>query len=184
MREYGRWSLALAVALAVCGALACLPAGLQQAAAPAETGPGEVAFDLAGPNGAAVVVPVRIDGEGPFQFAVDTGATLTCVDVGLAERLALPEMKGTVGLGAGVGGAGALRLVSLESFEMGSSRASRLPAAVIDLQHVQGAGIEIDGLVGLNFLKNYRVTFDFERNVVELRQPGSGPGRDDGNDER
>lgn len=37
---------------------------------------------------------------------------------------------------------------------------------------MQPPGFGIKGLVGLNFLKSYRVTIDFERNLLRLDKPG------------
>ena len=51
------------------------------------TGEGEVPFTLAGPGGAAIVVPVKINDTGPYNLVLDTGATLTCLDRALVERL-------------------------------------------------------------------------------------------------
>jgi hypothetical protein len=48
--------------------------------APETTTPGEVPFELAAPNDAAILVPVKIDGKGPFKFVMDTGAIFTCTD--------------------------------------------------------------------------------------------------------
>jgi hypothetical protein len=39
---------------------------------------------------------------------------------------------------------------------------------VLNLENLKGIGLEPDGLVGLNVLKEFRVTLDFERNVVRL----------------
>src|SRR5436190_21982426 len=36
--------------------------------------------------------PVTINGQGPFQFLVDTGANVSCISKELAQRLALPEL--------------------------------------------------------------------------------------------
>jgi|GEM_PF-3917599 len=44
--------------------------------APVDSVAGEVEFALAGPGGAALLVPVFVNGEGPFDFVLDTGATL------------------------------------------------------------------------------------------------------------
>ena len=58
---------------------------------PAETAPGEVNFELAAPNDAAIIVPVKINGKGPYKFVLDTGATFTCIDQKLVDELKLPE---------------------------------------------------------------------------------------------
>lgn len=153
---------------------AALAAACQQAPTPARVEPppdstaGEVAFELAGPGGAALVVPVHLNGQGPFDFVLDTGATLTCVDQEVARRLGLPEARGMRGVGAGAGGAGQMRLVTLDSLRVGAARAEELTACALDLEHTARVGLEIDGLLGLNFLRSFRVTLDFEREVLHL----------------
>lgn len=138
---------------------------------PADSAAGEIAFEMAGQGGAALMVPVRINGEGPYQFILDTGATITCVDEPLAASLALPEVRGVMGTAAGVGGQGDVRLVSVDSLSIGAVRAHELQACVVDLEHLGGMGLELDGLIGLNVLSQFRVTLDFERNIVTLSKP-------------
>jgi predicted aspartyl protease len=101
---------------------------------------------------------------------LDTGATITCVDLPLAERLNLPEQRGQIGLGAGVGGAGRVRLVGIDSLRLGAAEASGLTACVLDLQQVRAISPDVAGLLGLNFLKEFRVTLDFERNILLLQE--------------
>lgn len=149
----------------------CADMGPDRVEVPADSAAGEVAFELAGPGGAALVVPVIINGRGPYPFVLDTGATVTCVDDGLASSLALPEVRGVIGTAAGVGGEGGLRLVSVDSLSMGGVRAHELEACVIDLEHLSGMGLELDGLIGLNVLMEFRVTLDFQRNIVTFEKP-------------
>lgn len=155
-------------------ALSCVapvPSGRQE---PAETGPGEVSFEYAGAGEAAVVVDARINERGPFKLVVDTGATLTCVDPDLAAELGLPRERGVRGLGAGIHGAGQVGLVSIASLEVGSARASDLTACTIDLRQLESVAPGIRGLLGLNFLRSYRVVFDFERQTLRLEDPSDG----------
>jgi hypothetical protein len=51
------------------------------------------------PNGAAILVPVKINGQGPYTFVLDTGATFTCIDQKLVDQLKLPETRGQIGVG-------------------------------------------------------------------------------------
>ena len=44
-------------------------------------------------------------------------------------------------------------------------------ACSIDLQNVQALGADIKGLLGLNFLKSFQVTFDFKRSILTLQKP-------------
>ncbi len=127
-----------------------------------------VSFTLAGPGGAAIVVPVHLNGDGPHQFVVDTGATLTCIDRTLADSLQLPERRGGVGLAAGIGQSGNVRIVGIDSLRLGDTTAFDLTACVIDLRELQEVGLDASGLIGLNFLKSFRVTLDFDGRVLRL----------------
>jgi predicted aspartyl protease len=161
--------------------LGCLPLGLLLAAcevgaparieAPADTAAGEVAFRLAGPQDAALLVPVYVNDQGPFDFVLDTGATLTCIEQQTAEQLALPRERGVRGVGTGIGSAGPVELVRVDSLRLGAARAFDITACVLDLQHLEAFGPAIHGLVGLNFLRSFRVTLDFQRNVLILVEP-------------
>jgi predicted aspartyl protease len=141
--------------------------------APADSASGEVSFELAGPQGAALIVPVSINGHGPYDFVLDTGATLTCIDQALADSLTLASMPGAVGIGAGVGSQGQLRLVRFDSVRVGAAMASSVPGCVVDLSHVQNVGVATSGLLGLNFLRSFHVTLDFERSVLILQDPAA-----------
>ena len=68
-------------------ASACTLPASKDFGTPASTVPGEVPFELAPPNDAAIIVPVKINGHGPFKFVLDTGATFTCIDQKLVDEL-------------------------------------------------------------------------------------------------
>ena len=139
---------------------------------PSETAPGEVSFKLAGPNEAALIVPVKINGKGPYDFVLDTGATFTCVDRSLADELKLPDWSGPLGTVVITGGEGQMGFVKIDMLEVGdTAKASELVACKLDLSRMQPPGFGIKGLVGLNFLKSYRVTIDFERKSLRLDKP-------------
>jgi predicted aspartyl protease len=153
------------------GFAACELGAPSRVEAPVDSISGAVPFEMEGPGGAALVVPVYLNGEGPHDFVLDTGATLTCVDEALADTLGLPEQTGGLAFGAGVGGSGRVRLVGLDSLQVGEARAFDLTACTLNLEQFQQAGLHVDGLIGLNFLSSFRVTLDFEQEVVVLQQP-------------
>src|SRR5437016_13430540 len=133
--------------------------------------PGEVPFKLAPPNDAAIIVPVKINGHGPYKFVLDTGATFTCIDQKLVEELKLPEWRGQVGVGVIVPKEGNVRLVKLDTFEVGNSKATDLTACAIEFSRLQTDGLDARGLVGLNFLKSFHVSIDFKKKVLNLDKP-------------
>lgn len=164
------WTRACAatVALAV-GVPACIAIGPTRGNADPE--PGEVVFELAGPGGAALTVPVKVNGAGPFPFVLDTGATVTCVDDSLVRELSLPEARGTVAFGGTVSGFGRMRLIHLESISVGNATVGGLQGCAVDLAPMRKAGLAVRGLLGLNFIREYRVTIDFPDRAVRFEAP-------------
>lgn len=154
------------VALAAGGCEGALPA---RVAVQADTAAGEVPLRVAGRGGAVLMVEVHINGAGPYNLVLDTGATLTCIDERVARQLSLPRKTGAIGLGAGVGGSGRVELVHIDSVRLGATTLQNLTACVLDLRHLRelGAG-GVSGLLGLNFLTNFHVTLDFDQRLMTL----------------
>ena len=138
---------------------------------PTSTTPGEVPFQLAAPNDAAILVPVKINGRGPFTFVLDTGATFTCIDQKLVDQLKLPEWRGPLGVGVLQPTEGAVKLVSLDTFEVGNVKATDMKACAIEFSRLQTGGLDARGLVGLNFLKSFQVKIDFKKKILRLDKP-------------
>lgn len=152
--------------LAVSGCEGALPG---RVTVQADTAGGEVPLRVAGRGGALLLVAVHINGAGPFNLVLDTGATLTCIDERLVRELALPRKTGAMGLGAGVGGSGRVALVQVDSIRIGSSAVTNLTACVLDLRHLRDLGAGgVNGLLGLNFLSSFHVTLDFEQRLMTL----------------
>ncbi|CAN5817224.1 hypothetical protein BH23GEM9_BH23GEM9_15440 [soil metagenome] len=141
--------------------------------APADADAGQVPLQLVGANDAALTVPVHINGAGPFDLVLDTGATFTCVTHELAEQLALRDQPGAIGFGAGVQSAGRVRIVRYDSVRVGAAVAYDMAGCVLDLSTLEMVGTTVDGLLGLNFLREFDVHFDFTRNILTLTEPRS-----------
>src|SRR5690606_10394965 len=96
----------------------------------------------------------------------------------VAEALALPEVAAGTGVAIGARGAEQVRIVRVDSMRIGTATAHDLLACVTDLDVLRAIGPGVRGLVGLNFMKPFRVTLDFRAEQVtftELR-PGAGSG--------
>ncbi len=61
--------------------------------------------------------------------------------------------------------------MEVDSLRVGQARAFDIGGCVLDLEHIGALGIRVDGLLGLNFLRSFRVGLDFERNVLTLQEP-------------
>ena len=115
---------------------------------------------------------VKLDGLDKFwNFIIDTGASVSVV----SEKLAAEEMisgyqhaemmrvYGAAGITENV------KTLILPRVMLGELSQEKINAAVLDLDPVnETAGFRQSGILGANFLKNFRVTFDFQRGVVRL----------------
>jgi predicted aspartyl protease len=129
-----------------------------------------VTFRLAGSKQALILVPVFVDGRGPYSFVMDTGATTTVVSNELADALALPRGERQDGRGA----AGKMTLVEsrLPSLTVGHQTVDSLPVSVTDLSFLGRAmGEQVDGALGHSFLKHFIMTLDYATNALTLRRP-------------
>jgi predicted aspartyl protease len=152
------WSLA-AAALAGCVVRPQAPPILVNLAEPEPPPEGGVASsaDVAG----RVTVPVRINGEGPFAFVIDTGANRTVLSEELAARLSLPPM-GSAPV-HGIVGVEPAQTVLVESLTVGVVSSKRLRAPV--LPRVR---LGVDGLLGVDVLRDRRVRLDFLKGELRI----------------
>lgn len=114
-----------------------------------------------------MTVPVMINGQGPFDFVVDTGADRTVISEELAKQLNLPQ-SGTATLHA-MGGSAKVKLVAIKTVQVSTNIAKRVEAAALPRRNV-GA----DGLLGIDSLKNQRIVMNFQSNTMRV-EPASVP---------
>lgn len=118
-----------------------------------------------------VVVSAVINRTKVFRFIVDTGAQRIIISQAVAQTLGL-DLAHPIRLEAIVTAerqTPPAPVVFLDSVQLGGMRLRHLEAIVFDLPHT----LRADGLLGLNFLNRFRVTFEFDRSTVVLRpRPG------------
>ena len=113
---------------------------------------------------------VQIEGiEVPFNFIVDTGASVSVISSDLAETKQFNEMvtgeKMSVIGSAGITSDVPAFLIPRVSF--GKNSREGITAISLDLDVInETSGFTQSGILGRNFLKNYRLTFDFENSKV------------------
>src|SRR3954454_13383699 len=110
-----------------------------------------------------LIIPVKINQSGPFDFIVDTGNQLNVIDPALANQLNL-KLRGTVGLVAAAAFSRA-SVAILDSLEAGSQVVIKPLVVVQDLGPIQVANPRIRGLLGENFLAHFDVLIDYARGL-------------------
>lgn len=141
---------------------------------------GALPFELVSASKPLILLPVGVNGEGPFQFAVDTGSSRTMLSRELAERLAIE----TIDDAPATGGGGQVEILAgkVESLTVGNATVRDLAIGAADFLTVLSAalGVELDGVLGYNFLNQFEVTIDYPRGTVGLvpAAPGAAQARD------
>lgn len=115
---------------------------------------------------ALIVIPVRINHAGPFDFVVDTGSQVTVIDSSLASQLDL-KLQGKVGLVSVASFAQASATI-LDSVEADSKVVENSPAIVQDLRQIQAADPRIRGVLGESFLAHFDLLVDYGHKLLCL----------------
>jgi len=115
---------------------------------------------------------VNIEGLAESQnFIVDTGASVTVISEQLAatEEVQRHLQKGQMRVYGAAGVAENVKIVLLPRIAIGGYSREGVDAAVLDMDPVnETAGFLQSGILGGNFLRHFRVIFNFQRAVIKL----------------
>jgi hypothetical protein len=171
---FGIWGLAVASpALAEDQAAPAIVLRQTEAIAPVLADPLTDILALQEQRDRRLTLAVMINGEGPFQFIVDTGsqatavareinAVLTLAPAGRANLLGMASMR-------------AVDLVSIERLDVGKHQIDDLSAPVLERDNI-GA----DGIIGLDALQDFRVLMDFRESSIALQDMRTAKHKRDG----
>ena len=115
---------------------------------------------------ALIVIPVRINQAGPFDFMVDTGSQVTVIDPSLASELDLKH-QGTVGL-VSVANYAQASVAEVDPLEAGTKVVMKPAVVVQDLGQIQAADRRIRGVLGQNFLAHFDLLIDYGHKLLCL----------------
>jgi hypothetical protein len=118
-----------------------------------------------------IVIPVKVNQQGPFDFMVDTGSQVTVIDPSLAAELSL-KPQAQVGLVTAASREDASISV-LESLEAGFQTVHHPLAIVHDLGQVKAADPGIRGVLGEDFLAHFDMLIDYGHKLLCLDGTGS-----------
>jgi predicted aspartyl protease len=137
-------------------------------AAPATT---EVTARIRIMNDYMIVVPVTINGSGPYDFVLDTGTSSTMLDQRLADDLGLRRSGETTALTPR--GPMTLSVVHANSLSIAGATLASEDLLLLTYIKLPGLLSKTRGVIGEDFLRNFDVLIDYRRQVIQLE---SGPG--------
>ena len=111
-----------------------------------------------------VVVPVKINGQGPFRFIVDTGANHSTISPELVRVLALKTGSQSLITLDGITGAAQVTYVSVDRLQAGDLTLEDTTLPVV-LGSVMGGA---DGILGAAGMAQKSLLIDFQRNRVAI----------------
>jgi predicted aspartyl protease len=111
-----------------------------------------------------VVVPVMINGRGPFRFIVDTGANHSTISPRLVGVLGLTPTNAPTMLLDGITGAAQVSFVTVDRLQAGDLTIEGTALPVVWAPVMAGA----DGILGAAGLNGKSLLIDFQRNRVEI----------------
>jgi len=111
-----------------------------------------------------IVVPVLIDGKGPFRFLVDTGADGSLVSAALVSQLGLVPYQIRSERVEGTTGTEELPCVTIDSLSIGSIVKRDIHMPVSSSPVMKG----LDGILGMAGFGDVRVVVDFHNNKVAV----------------
>jgi tetratricopeptide (TPR) repeat protein len=122
---------------------------------------------------------VTLEGfEKTINFIIDTAASITVVSEKLSQEEQLLDLlqpsKMRVFGAAGV--TEDVKLLQLPRLSLGLTKLDKINAAVLDMEPVnETAGFTQSGILGGNFLRHFRLYFDFARGTMRLEQLSQKP---------
>jgi predicted aspartyl protease len=118
-----------------------------------------------------MLAPVAINGQGPFNFLMDTGANVSCVSHELAERLALePGPPARVHTVVGVR---ERPMVLIDQLRVGARDRRKVRAPAMPIRN---AGV--DGVLGVDWLKGQRLVLGFKARSLEITKSRTDTSRE------
>src|SRR5262249_43980223 len=112
---------------------------------------------------ARMTTKVLINGQGPYDFVIDTGANRSVIATELAAQLQLPPGNPTRVHGIA-------RVQDAQTVNVKSLRAGAVEAPIEDVPLLARVDLDADGILGIDAFADRQVTFDFVTNVVRINR--------------
>jgi hypothetical protein len=118
------------------------------------------------PRGSSIVVPVYMNDNGPFDFLMDTGSTITIIDPELLRSLRLDVIEG--GTVTALTGKTPIPLAVARTVSVGPLTEDKVELGVRDLAGLREVDSKIRGVLGQNVLKDVDYLIDNRKRTIEF----------------
>lgn len=113
-----------------------------------------------------VVVPVLVNGQGPYDFLLDTGSTTSVVDDELAKELGLKPLQHTAIRTAH--GTERVPIARVHEMRVGPRSTETVLVLLSKMEGVRSLDESIRGILGFNFLSRFRYTVDYQHEKLRF----------------
>lgn len=112
-----------------------------------------------------IFAEIMIEGKGPYNFAIDTGATQTVISEKLATSLGLQPITSTVVFGIGGAGKVDTKIYKVKELSAGDIKVSNVPVGTFDDPLISQIA---DGILGTSIFSDFIITVDYPNGQMEL----------------
>ena len=114
-----------------------------------------------------IFAELEIDGKGPFEFAIDTGATQTVISEKLANDLGLQPITSTVVFGIGGAGKVDTKLYKIKEVSIGDVKVNNVPVGTFNDPLISQLA---DGILGSAIFSDFIITVDYPAGQLRLNR--------------
>ena len=111
-----------------------------------------------------VVVPVFLNGRGPYRFLLDTGATNTILSKKVVDQLNIPIGKTQTLLTVGGSVVATKRMIDV--IRIGNAQIMQAPVIGADLKLMHT--LQVDGIIGEDCLKRFKISIDYAHQLLTI----------------
>lgn len=123
-----------------------------------------------------IVIPIFINGKGPFNFILDTGVSpLIVTDPSLISNFSTEGLRPFKINGAGDGAEIDVLLVNNVQVDLGEAYIDNIPTVVLKEEIFNFSnylGIKVHGIIGYHFFKSFLVKINYQTNRLVFELPG------------
>jgi len=116
-----------------------------------------------------IAVRVFLNARGPFNFVLDTGASMTIASPTTARRAGLQLREAESAHSLGIDGKQEIRIVKAKYLCLGAAAASNLDIGVCSLRPIaRGTQMKLEGILGYNFLRYFNISIHYADRFLTL----------------